>query len=54
MTACDTWWFENREGWSQIVSDSVMDISVFGVSVTLLKYLYMSKLMWISTINRDG
>lgn len=54
MTACDTWWCENREGWSQIVSDSVMDIPVFGVSVTRLKYLYMSKLIWISTINRDG
>lgn len=29
MTACDTWWCEKREGWSQIVSDSVMDIPVF-------------------------
>ena len=54
MTACDIWWCENREGWSQIVSDSVMDIPVSEVSVTLLKYLYMNMLRWILTANRDG
>ena len=36
------------------MSDSVMDIPVFGVSITLLKYLYMNILRWILKANRDG
>lgn len=34
--------------------DSVMDISVFGVSITLFKYLYMSMLESVMCVNRDG
>ena len=44
MTACDTWWRENREGWSQIVSDSMMDIPVFrsichAIKVSVYEYV---------------
>ena len=34
--------------------DSVMDISVFGVSITLFKYLYIRVLMCVVCVNRDG
>ena len=34
--------------------DSVMDFPVFGVSVTLFKYLYMSMLKSVMCVNRDG
>ena len=34
--------------------DSVMDISVFGVSITLFKYLYIRVLMFVVYVNRDG
>ena len=34
--------------------DSVMDFSVFEVSITLFKYLYISKLMHVIGANRDG
>ena len=34
--------------------DSVMDFPVFEVSVTLPKYLYISKLMHVIDANRDG
>ena len=34
--------------------DSVMDFSVFEVSVTLFKYLYISILRCIRDANRDG
>ncbi len=34
--------------------DSVMDISVFGVSVTLFKYLYIRVLIRVVYVNRDG
>ena len=34
--------------------DSVMDFSVFEVSITLFKCLYVSMLRWIMHINRDG
>ena len=44
MTACDIWWCENRDGWSQIVSDSVMDIPAFGsichaIKVSVYEYV---------------
>ena len=44
MTACDILWCENREGWSQIVSDSVMDIPVFrsvchAIKVSVYEYV---------------
>ena len=39
---------------TQIVMDSVMDFSVFGVSVTLFKYLYIKVLMRVVYVNRDG
>ena len=38
----------------QIVMDSVMDISVFEVSITLFKCLYISILRCVVHINRDG
>ena len=44
----------NAEPLTQIVMDSVMDIPVFGVSVTLFKYLYISVLMRVVYVNRDG
>ena len=34
--------------------DSMMDISVFGVSVTLFKYLYIRVLIRVVYVNRDG
>ena len=34
--------------------DSVMDISVLGVSITLFKYLYIRVLMRVVYVNRDG
>ena len=34
--------------------DSVMDIPVFGVSITLFKYLYIRVLMCVVYVNRDG
>ena len=34
--------------------DSVMDFPVFGVSITLFKYLYISVLMRVAYVNRDG
>ena len=34
--------------------DSVMDIPVFGVSITIFKYLYIRALMYVVYINRDG
>ena len=34
--------------------DSVMDFSVFEVSITLSKYLYISILMCVRGANRDG
>lgn len=34
--------------------DSVMDIPVFGVSVTLFKCLYISVLKCVMSVNRDG
>lgn len=34
--------------------DSVMDISVFGVSVALFKYLYIRVLIRVMYVNRDG
>ncbi len=34
--------------------DSVMDISVFEVSITLFKYLYISILRYRMDTNRDG
>lgn len=34
--------------------DSVMDISVFGVSVTLFKCLYINMLRYVVYANRDG
>ena len=34
--------------------DSVMDIPVFEVSITLFKYLYISVLMRVVYVNRDG
>ena len=39
---------------TQNVMDSVMDISVFEVSITLFKYLYISMLMGVRDVNRDG
>ena len=42
------------EGYPQIVMDSVMDISVFEVSITLFKCLYISILRCVIHINRDG
>lgn len=33
---------------------SVMNIPVFGVSITLFKYLYISVLMRVVCVNRDG
>ena len=44
----------NAEPLTQIVMDSVMDIPVFGVSVTLFKYLYISVLRCVVYVNRDG
>lgn len=34
--------------------DSVIDTFAFGVSITLLKYLYMSMLESVMCVNRDG
>ena len=34
--------------------DSVMDFSIFEVSITLFKYLYISMLRCIIDVNRDG
>ena len=34
--------------------DSVMDIPVFGVSITLFKYLYISVLRCVMSVKRDG
>ena len=34
--------------------DSVMDFPVFGVSITLFKYLYMNMLESVMCVNRDG
>ena len=34
--------------------DSVMDFSVFEVSVTLFKFLYISMLRHVIRANRDG
>jgi len=34
--------------------DSVMDIPVFGVSITLFKYQYIRVLMCVVYVNRDG
>ena len=34
--------------------DSVMDISVFDVSITLSKYLYINMLRCVRDVNRDG
>ena len=34
--------------------DSVMDISVFGVSVMLFKYLYIRVLIRVVYVKRDG
>ena len=39
---------------NQIVMDSVMDISVFEVSITLFKYLNISILRYRMDTNRDG
>ena len=39
---------------TQIVMDSVMDISVSEVSITLFKCLYISILRCVIHINRDG
>ena len=34
--------------------DSVMDFPVFGVSITLFKYLYISMLRCVMSVKRDG
>ena len=34
--------------------DSVMDFSVFEVSITLFKYLYINMLIGVRGTNRDG
>ena len=34
--------------------DSVMDFTIFEVSITLFKYLYISMLRCIKDVNRDG
>ena len=39
---------------TQIVMDSVMDFTIFEVSITLFKYLYISMLRCIKDVNRDG
>ena len=38
----------------KIVMNSVMDISVFEVSITLFKYLYINILKCMIHANRDG
>ena len=34
--------------------DNVMDFPIFEVSITLFKYLYISMLMGVRDVNRDG
>ena len=46
-------WYKRGAAY-QIVMDSVMDISVLGVSITLFKYLYIRVLMRVVYVNRDG
>ena len=44
----------NAETLTKIVMDSVMDISVFEVSITRFNYLYISMLIGMRDTNRDG
>ena len=46
-------WYKRGDAY-QIVMDSVMDFSVFEVSITRFNYLYISMLMSIRDANRDG
>ena len=46
-------WYKRGAAY-QILMDSVMDISVFEVSITLFKCLYISILRCVIHINRDG
>ncbi len=46
-------WYKRGAAY-QIVMDSVRDISVFEVSITLFKYLYINILRYMIHANRDG
>lgn len=47
-------WYKCGAAYLKIVMDSVMDFSIFEVSITLFKYLYISMLRCIIDVNRDG